>query len=101
MLPMSYQVTLALYCASTCWHQRTAIKNHIQKLNNVQKDYQQLIAPANLEYSLYRYNRLYQLQQTNLVLFTLGAGIGIEVPHGYVGDSLIYQKKHWHFLAWE
>lgn len=77
MLPMSYQVTLALYCALTCWHQRSAIKNHLQKLNQVQKEYQQLIAPANLEYSLYRYNRLYQLQQTNLVLFTLGAGIGI------------------------
>ena len=77
MLPMSYQVTLALYCSLTCWYQRTAIKHHLQKLNQVQKDYQQLIAPANLEYSLYRYNRLYRLQQTNLILFTLGAGIGI------------------------
>ena len=77
MLPMSYQVTLALYCSFTCWHQRKAIKKHLQKLNQVQKEYQQLITPANLEYSLYRYNRLYHLQQTNLVLFTLGAGIGI------------------------
>lgn len=74
---MSYQVTLAIYSAFTCWHQRTAIKNHLKKLNQVQKEYQQLIVPSNLEYSLYRYNRLYQLQQTNLVLFTLGAGIGI------------------------
>lgn len=77
MLPMSYQVTLALYCALTCWHQRAAIKKHLQKLTQVQKDYQQLVTPSNLDYNVYRYTRLYHLQQTNLVILTLGAGIGI------------------------
>lgn len=77
MLPMIYQVTLALYCVFTCWHQRTAIKKHLQKLNQVQKDYQHLVSPANLEYSIYRYTRLYQLQQTNLVIFTIGVGMGL------------------------
>lgn len=74
---MSYQVTLALYCAFTCLNQRRAIKLHLQKLHQVRKDYQQLVSPANLEYTIYRYSKLFDLQQMNLVLLTLGAGIGL------------------------
>lgn len=74
---MSYQVTLALYCAVICWNQRNAIDSHLKKLNQVHKDHQHLVAPANLDYTIYRYSRLYQLQKMNLVLMTIGAGVGL------------------------
>lgn len=74
---MSYQVTLALYCAVTCWSQRIAIQNHLKKLHQVRSDCQHLVAPANLEYTIYRYSRLFQLQKINLVIMTIGAGVGL------------------------
>lgn len=74
---MTYQVTLALYCAVTCWNQRTAIDKHLKKLFQIRIDYQHLVAPANLEYTIYRYTRLYHLQKINLALMTIGAGIGL------------------------
>lgn len=72
---MSFQVTLALYCAVACWNQRTAIKSHLSKLNSVRKDYQPLVTPVNLEYTIYRFTRLYDLQSNNLILMTLGAAV--------------------------
>lgn len=74
---MSYQVTLALYCAVTCWNQRKSIKIHLSKLYAIQKDYQPIVPPGHLEYNLYRFNRLYELQGTNLVIMTIGAGVGL------------------------
>ena len=74
---MSYQVTLALYCAMTCWSQRKAIQSHLSKLRQVRTDYQHLITPANLEYTIYRYNRLFHLQKLNFVIMTIGAGVGL------------------------
>lgn len=74
---MSYQVTLAIYCAVTCWSQRTAIDSHLKKLHQVRSDYQHLVAPANLDYTIYRYTRLYHLQKMNLILMTIGAGMGL------------------------
>ena len=74
---MSYQVTLALYCAVTCWNQRKAIKSHLAKLHVVQKDYQPLVTPVNLDYTLYRFSRLYELQNTNIIIMTIGAAVGL------------------------
>lgn len=74
---MSYQVTLALYCAFTCLNQRNSIKNHLHKLGQVRKDYLHLVAPANLDYTIYRYSKLLDLQQINLVLSTIGVGVGL------------------------
>lgn len=77
MLSMSYQVTLALYCAVTCWNQRKAIKIHLSKLHAIRKDFQPLVTPVNLDYTVYRFNRLHELQNTNLILMTIGAGVGL------------------------
>lgn len=77
MLSMSYQVTLALYCAVTSWNQRKAIKIHLSKLHTIRKDFQQLVTPVNLDYTIYRFNRLHELQRTNLILMTMGAGVGL------------------------
>ena len=74
---MSFQVTLALYCVFTCWSQRSTIKSHLDKLEQVRKDYQNFVTPANLEYTLYRYSRLHDFQRINLVIFTLGAVVGL------------------------
>lgn len=74
---MSYQVTLALYCAVTSWNQRKAIKIHLSKLHAIRKDFQQLVTPVNLDYTIYRFNRLHELQRTNLILMTMGAGVGL------------------------
>ena len=77
MIPMSYQVTLALYCMVTCWRQGHSIQTHLQKLNQVRKDYQQIVSSANLDYTIYRYSRLLALQHTNFILMSIGAGIGV------------------------
>jgi hypothetical protein len=77
MLSMTYQVTLAMYCLFTCWRQRASIDRHLKKLLQVRKDYQQLVSPANLEYSIYRYGRLFQFQKVNLIVLSVGAGLGL------------------------
>lgn len=70
---MSFQVTLALYCAITCWRQNNLIKYHLSKLVLIRKDYQNLAPAATLDYTIYRYGRLALLQRANFILSTLGA----------------------------
>ncbi len=73
---MTFQVTLAIYCAVTCFSQLKAIKAHQSKLVNLKTDYfTSNDQVSGLNYSLYRYSRLRLLQRNNFVLSTLGAGL--------------------------
>ena len=73
---MTFQVTLAIYCAVTCLSQLRAIKSHESKLASLKTDYftsnDQI---SGLEYSIYRYSRLRLLHRNNFILSTLGAGL--------------------------
>lgn len=73
---MTFQVTLAIYCAVTCLSQLRAIKAHESKLAALKTDH--FISNDHLpglDYTRYRYARLRLLQRNNFVLSTLGAGL--------------------------
>lgn len=98
---MTFQVTLAIYCAFTCLRQYRAIKAHDSKLTKLKEDYfQPHDQIEGFAYTRYRYTRLLILQRTNFILSTLGAGLLIgsltwlrwrlaNLPHGLgIRDSV-------------